>query len=80
MQSYSAFASFQDATKGPREALVYLPCIVPDQSRPDYLATVDVDPSSDTYSQVRHALLPFGPSPIASFCLVGMTISSWLCR
>ncbi len=48
--------------------------------RPDYLATVDVDPSSDTYSQVSHALLAFGPSPIASFPVIGMTLSSWLCR
>ena len=31
---------------------MYLPCIVPDKTRPDYLATVDVDPSSPTYSQV----------------------------
>ncbi|DBB10518.1 TPA: hypothetical protein ACH3X3_002056 [Trebouxia sp. C0006] len=55
-QKGPGFASPLDATKGPREALVYLPCIVPDQSRPDYLATVDVDPSSDTYSQVIHRL------------------------
>jgi hypothetical protein len=31
---------------------VYIPCIVPDKSRPDYLVTVDVDPKSTTYSQV----------------------------
>lgn len=38
---------------GPREHLLYVPCIIPDQqSRPDYLATVDVDPGSETYSQV----------------------------
>lgn len=42
----------KDATKGPREKLVYLPAIVADGSRPDYLATVDVDPESETYSQV----------------------------
>ncbi len=76
MQSYSAFALFQDAMKGPREALVYLPCIVPDQSRPDYLATVDVDPSSDTYSQVC-MLCCLLEHPRSVFPLVGMTISSW---
>lgn len=38
---------------GPREALIYVPCIVPDRSRPDYLATVDVDEGSATYGQVR---------------------------
>jgi hypothetical protein len=32
---------------------VYIPCIVPDKSRPDYLVTVDVDPKSNTYSQVN---------------------------
>ncbi len=52
MSVTSLYAIAQDAMKGPRETLVYLPAIVPDQSRPDYLATVDVDPSSNTYSQV----------------------------
>ena len=47
----------QEATKGPREVLVYLPCVVPDHSRPDYLATVDVDPTSPSYSQVWPQLL-----------------------
>lgn len=40
--------------KGPREEIVYLPCIYrnTDVVKPDYLATVDVDPKSSTYSQV----------------------------
>lgn len=38
--------------KGPKEKLIYVPAIVADASRPDYLATVDVDRSSKTYSQV----------------------------
>lgn len=38
--------------KGPREKLLYVPCIVPDHSRPDYLATVDADPESSNYSKV----------------------------
>jgi len=46
----------QEATEGPREKLLYLPAIVADQSRPDYLATVDADPASETYSQVIHRL------------------------
>jgi hypothetical protein len=46
--------STQDAfNNGAREKLIYAPCIVADHSRPDYLATVDVDPGSATYSQVR---------------------------
>ena len=35
-----------------QEKIVYLPCIIPDKDRPDYLATVDVDPDSPTYSTV----------------------------
>jgi len=31
---------------------VYVPCVVPDHSRADYLATIDVDPESKTFSQV----------------------------
>ncbi len=42
---------FQEAVKGPRETLIYLPAIVADGSRPDYLATVDVNPESPTYSK-----------------------------
>ena len=46
-------------TKGDREKLIYVPCIIPDQeSRPDYLATVDVDPESATYSQVGAHAMP----------------------
>ena len=39
---------------GPREKLVYLPCIQgnPGVDKPDYLATVDVDPQSPSYSKV----------------------------
>lgn len=44
--------------KGPREQIVYLPCIYrnTDVVKPDYLATVDVDPESPTYCQVIHRL------------------------
>jgi selenium-binding protein 1 len=49
---------------GSREKLVYVPCIVPEKDRPDYLATVDVDPSSGDYCKVsdnksRHLLRGF---------------------
>merc|ERR1711874_618897 len=36
----------------PKERILYIPCIIPDKDRPDYLATVDVDPDSPTYSTV----------------------------
>ncbi|XP_002737973.1 methanethiol oxidase-like [Saccoglossus kowalevskii] len=43
---------------GTREEIVYLPCIYrnTETKKPDYLATVDVDPRSSTYSQVIHRL------------------------
>uniref|UniRef100_T1IVY0 Methanethiol oxidase n=1 Tax=Strigamia maritima TaxID=126957 RepID=T1IVY0_STRMM len=46
------------AMKGPKEKIIYLPCINPEDKKtfPDYLATVDVDPDSVTYSQVIHRL------------------------
>lgn len=45
---------------GDREKLIYVPAIVADASRPDYLATVDVDDSSPTFGQVVHRLpMPF---------------------
>ncbi|XP_038167601.2 methanethiol oxidase [Arvicola amphibius] len=47
-----------EAMKGPREEIVYLPCIYRNTGieAPDYLATVDVDPKSPHYSQVIHRL------------------------
>ncbi|KAG8509256.1 Methanethiol oxidase [Galemys pyrenaicus] len=48
----------KDAMKGPREEIVYLPCIYRNTATdaPDYLATVDVDPKSPQYCQVIHRL------------------------
>lgn len=51
------YASPLDAMKnGPREKLLYIVAVQPDleQSDGDYLATVDVDPTSSTYSKVIH--------------------------
>ncbi|MCJ8728208.1 hypothetical protein PDJAM_G00001740 [Pangasius djambal] len=47
-----------DAMNGPREEIVYLPCIYRNTEiqKPDYLATVDVDPKSPTYCKVIHRL------------------------
>ncbi|PSN38126.1 Selenium-binding protein 1-A [Blattella germanica] len=49
-----------DAMKnGVREKILYVPCIQmnPEETRrPDYLATIDVDPASPTFSQVIHRL------------------------
>uniref|UniRef100_A0A8C4RW80 Methanethiol oxidase n=1 Tax=Erpetoichthys calabaricus TaxID=27687 RepID=A0A8C4RW80_ERPCA len=47
-----------EAMKGPREEIVYLPCIYRNTGieKPDYLATVDVNPESPTYCQVIHRL------------------------
>ena len=38
----------------PKEKILYIPCIIPDKDRPDYLSTVDVDPASPTYQKVSH--------------------------
>ena len=37
---------------GPCEKLAYVPTIIPEGDRPDYLCTVDLDPDSPTYSKV----------------------------
>lgn len=51
------YASPRDAFEnGPREKLLYIPCIVPKKDRPDYLVTIDADPDSGTYSKVIHRL------------------------
>lgn len=42
--------------KGEREKLLYIPAIIPDHSRPDYLVTIDCDLNSESYSQVIHRL------------------------
>jgi selenium-binding protein 1 len=44
--------------KGPREKIIYVPCIKRNvaEGKPDYLVTLDVDPASKTYCQVLHRL------------------------
>ncbi|XP_038624514.1 methanethiol oxidase [Tachyglossus aculeatus] len=55
------YATPLEAMKGPREVLIYLPCIYRNTATkaPDFLATVDVDPESPNYCQVIHRL-PMG--------------------
>uniref|UniRef100_A0A1B6IVT8 Methanethiol oxidase n=1 Tax=Homalodisca liturata TaxID=320908 RepID=A0A1B6IVT8_9HEMI len=49
------YRSPQDAFKnGPREEIVYVLCVQPDKTKHDYLAVVDVDPTSPSYCQVIH--------------------------
>ena len=52
------FASPQEAMKAPREKLLYTVALYIGTGiqKPDYLATIDVDPDSPTYSQVIHRL------------------------
>ncbi|KAG9446038.1 hypothetical protein H6P81_012166 [Aristolochia fimbriata] len=52
------YASPIEAMSGPREKLIYVTCVYNGTSieKPDYLATIDVDPSSPTYSKVIHRL------------------------
>ena len=52
------FATPAEAMRSPREELAYVVCTYAgtETKRPDYLATIDVDPKSKTYSQVIHRL------------------------
>src|SRR5690606_24583681 len=52
------YASPREAMNGPRERVLYTVAlrVGTGVDRPDYLATVDVDPTSPTYSQVIHRL------------------------
>lgn len=52
------YASPAEAMKGPREKLLYVVGIYTGTPirKPDYLATVDVDPASTTYGKVIHRL------------------------
>src|SRR4051812_6245950 len=52
------FASPKEAMKGPREKFLFVTCTYANTGvdKPDYLAVVDADPGSKTYSQVVHRL------------------------
>ncbi|WMV48348.1 hypothetical protein MTR67_041733 [Solanum verrucosum] len=52
------YASPLAAMDGPKESLIYVTCIYTGMGRgkPDYLATVDIDPKSPSYSKVIHRL------------------------
>jgi len=52
------YASPNRAMGAPRETLLYVPCIYVGTPvhKPDYLATIDADPSSRTFGQVVHRL------------------------
>lgn len=47
------YRSPEEAMKGPREEILYITCIQLDKTKPDYLSTVDVNPKSPTFQQVR---------------------------
>lgn len=42
--------------KGEQEKLLYVSMIPCDESQPNYLATIDIDPKSSTYQQTIHRL------------------------
>ncbi|XP_057766205.1 selenium-binding protein 2-like [Salvia miltiorrhiza] len=52
----AGYASPMEAMSGPKETLLYVTCIYTGREKPDYLATVDVDPVSATYCEVIHRL------------------------
>ena len=51
---HPTYASVQDAMRSPREKFAFVPAILvgTKSKKPDYLATVDVDPESGKYGQV----------------------------
>lgn len=55
---HRTFATPADAMRSPREELAYVVCTYAgtETKKPDYLATIDVDPKSKTYSKVVHRL------------------------
>src|SRR6266567_4752239 len=57
------FASPKEAMKAPREKLLYVTCTYAntDTDKPDYLAVIDVDPDSDSYSKVVQGLSMIKP-------------------
>lgn len=50
------YASPLEAMKGPREKLLYIPCIyrLTNAKKPDYLATIDCDPESPDFGKVDY--------------------------
>ena len=87
------FATPLKAQESPPEKLAYVTAIYAGTGiqKPDYLATIDVDPTSSTYSQVVHRLpMPnlgdelhhFGwnAAPVATACAAAATCSSQACR
>lgn len=52
------YATLANAMASPRETLAYVPAIYTGTSvdKPDYLATVDVDPTSSSYGRVLHRM------------------------
>jgi methanethiol oxidase len=52
------FSSPAEAQKAPREKLLYVTCLYGNTGvrKPDYLATLDVDPASPSYGKVLHRL------------------------
>jgi selenium-binding protein 1 len=57
-EGHRTFASPVEAMKSPRETIAYVMGVYAGTSirKPDYVATIDLDPTSPTYSQVIHRL------------------------
>ncbi len=68
-QTHGATLQLQDAFReGPREKLAYIPAVQPREDKPNYLMTVDLDPDSKTYSQVRRVLATSFPRECPQIC------------
>uniref|UniRef100_A0A1I7XR09 MFS domain-containing protein n=1 Tax=Heterorhabditis bacteriophora TaxID=37862 RepID=A0A1I7XR09_HETBA len=72
------YASPEEAMKGPREKVLFVTCAHAKEGGRDMLATVDVDPDSDTYCKhVFYAVLFYFTEPTL-FCHVSTPIVSIL--
>ena len=73
------YCSPLDAMKGPKEQLLYIPCIYRNTStkKPDYLATVDCDPFSSDYGKVYNVKLFFLQFPTCDNYFI---ILDYFCR
>lgn len=52
VQPGPGFKNPDEAGKGPREKILYIPCINTAEGKPDYISVVDVDPQSSKYLEV----------------------------
>ena len=76
------YSSPLEAMKGPREKLLYIPCIYRGTAtkKPDYLATIDCDPASPQYGQVCSQSIVSSRITILMHAWCMHAYSKWTCK